>query len=76
MNSFIIARQKWCSLFDEYKSAKFRRIILKQEFAIFEFDLGVASTHRDVIDAQVTFMTTAQLEYTLGGAGSDDMYDS
>ena len=46
------------------------------ELVILEFDYGMATRHRDIIDSQVRFMTTTQLEAVLLVSRSDDVYDS
>lgn len=62
LNGLVVTWQKRGPLLDENESSKLALVILKKEFALFKLDFGVTSADRNVINAQVTFMATAQLE--------------
>ena len=59
LHSFVEARQERRALLDKHKCAKFTLVVLEQELATLELYLRVAAADRDVIDAQITLMTTA-----------------
>ena len=65
LHSFVIPGQERGSLLDEDKGSKFALVIFQKELAPLKFDFRVAAANRDVIDAQVAFMATAQLEHCL-----------
>ena len=62
LNGLVVTWQKRGPLLDENESSKLALVILQKEFAFFKLDLGVTSADRNVINAQVTFVATAQLE--------------
>ena len=62
LNGLVVTWQKRGPLLDENESSKLALVILKEEFALFKLNFGVTSADRNVINAQVTFMATAQLE--------------
>jgi len=49
-------------LLDKDEGAKFTLIVLKEELSFLKLDLGVTTTHRDVVNTQITLVTTAELE--------------
>lgn len=62
LNSLIVTREQRRSLLNKHKRSKLALVVLKHKFTILEFNLSVASTDRDVIDAEVGLMTTTKLE--------------
>jgi hypothetical protein len=54
----VVARKKWCPLFDEHQGSKFTLVILEHKLAVFKFNLRVAPTYRDIVDSEVTFVAT------------------
>lgn len=52
-------------MLDKDEGAKFTLIVLKEELSFLKLDLGVTTTDRDVVNTQITLVTTAELEDSL-----------
>lgn len=73
LNCFVIQRKERSSLLDKDESTKLGRVVLEHEFALLQFDLGMAPRHGDVVDAQIRFVTSTELEDSLGARWLDDV---
>lgn len=73
LNGFVVTGKEWSPLLDQNESSKLTLVVLEHELAVFEFDLRVASTNRNVVDAEVALVAAAQLEHFFLWSGSDNM---
>ena len=73
LNCFIIQRKERSSLLDKDESTKLGRVVLKHEFALLQFNLGMAPRYGDVVDAQIRFVTSTELEDSLRAGWLDDV---
>lgn len=46
-------------------------VILEHELAVFKLDLRMATTNRDVVDTEITLVSSSKLEYLLLGRRSN-----
>ena len=75
LHSLVVSWQEGSSLFNQHKGTELRLVVLKHKFAIFELNLCMAARNGDVVDSEITFVTTSQFENILLWSGSDNMDD-
>ena len=75
LHGLVVPWEQGSSLFDKDESTEFRLVIFKHKLAIFELNLCMAARNRDIVDSEITFVTTTQFENILLGCGSDNVDD-
>lgn len=76
LHGFVEVRQNGRGTSDQDESSELAHIVLEQEAVLLILYEGMASADRNVIDPQVSFMASAQLERLFGRRGLDHVDDS
>jgi hypothetical protein len=76
LHSLVIPGEERRSLFNQHEGAELALVVLQHKFAVLKLDLGVASAHWDIIDAQVALVAATELKNVLCWCRSDDVDDS